>query len=206
MRWIAAQCAIVLAGVLLAQGQGTSAPSGQQPAQANQQQTAPSQAGKQTANPGPGNGTAAIDNGKPSHKWHVKLGTVSVGAGYTYISSPFFDPFFPFGFFGPGVFYPAYFYGPYDPFYGSYLPGLAYGDDKGKVELAVLPKSADVYLDGAYAGPAGNLKKIWLNPGAYDLTVSTPGGAPFHERIYVLSGKSLKITHNLLAQNVQDKQ
>lgn len=32
------------------------------------------------------------------------------------------------------------------------------------------------------------------------------GRNALHERIYVLSGKSLKIKHNLLSQNVQDKQ
>jgi hypothetical protein len=190
---------------LLGQAQATPASSDQQPAAANQQQTTPSQADKPIASTEADNNTAPVE--KPNHKWHVKLGTVSVSAGYTYISAPFFDPFVPFGFFGPGLFFPGYFYGPYDPFYyGTYPAAFYYGDDKGKVELAVLPESADVYLDGAYAGPAGNLKKIWLSPGAYDLTVSTPGGTPFHERIYVLSGKSLKIKHNLLAQNRRDKQ
>lgn len=204
MRWIAGQCAILLAGILLAQGQATSAPSDQPAAAANQQPA---------ANPEPDHGTAAVENVKSNHKWHVKLGTVSVSAGYASFPGPFFGPFYPYyGFFGPGLYYPGFFawpdafYRSYAPYYGTYLPSLAYGDDKGKVELAVRPESADVYLDGAYAGPAGNLKKMWLSPGAYDLTVSMPGGTPFHERIYVLSGKSLKIKHSLLPQNIQEKQ
>jgi hypothetical protein len=161
-----------------------------------------------------------------SRKWHVKLGTASVSTGYTYVSNPFFGPFYPYyGFFAPGFFYPGYydpyapFYGPYAPFYAGYPASFAYAEDKGKVELAVLPKTADVYIDGAYAGAAGDLKKIWLSPGAYDLEISlspqhtntarvgdpVPGSTPFHQRIYVLSGKSLKIKHNLLSQNLENK-
>lgn len=136
---------------------------------------------------------------------------MSVSAGYAYVANPFFfDPFFPYtGFFAPSFFYPGYFYGPYAPFYGpygyGYPPSYTYAEDKGKVELAVLPKTADVYLDGAYAGAAGDLKRIWLSPGAYDVEISLPGGTPFHQRIYVLSGKSLKIKHNLLPQDVHEK-
>jgi PEGA domain len=206
MRSKAGEFLIVLAGFLLFQGQPLIAQSDPQPRAATEQKAAPTEAVKQTANAEPEKATATAENDKPNHKWHLKLGTVNVGAGYSYISTPFIDPFYPYGFFGPGLVYPAYLYAPYDPYYGSYLPGLAYGDDKGKVELAVLPKSADVYVNGAYAGSAGNLKKIWLNPGAYDLTVSVPGGTEFHERVYVLSGKSLKIKRNLLPNNVQEKQ
>lgn len=201
MRWKVGQVILVFASVWLVQGQTTRTSSQQQPVasqlpvstQSEHQQTASFQSDQ------------SAEKDKSGHKWHVRLGTVSAGAGYTYVSNPFFGPFWPYGFYGPGWFYPAY-YGPYDPFYGGYLPALSYADDKGKVELAVLPKTADVYVNGAYAGPAGNLKKFWLDPGAYDLTVSTPGGTTFHERIYVLSGKSVKIKHTLMPQNVQEKQ
>src|SRR5262249_10892626 len=210
MRWIGGQCAIVLCGILLLQGQATPSASDQKPAATEQQQAAPSPASVSPANSESDSRTPSVES--TNHKWHVKMGTTNVGAGYTYVSDPFFSPFFPYyGIFTPGFFYPGYFYGPYAPFYGpyppvygTYPPSFNYAEDKGKVELAVLPKTADVYLDGAYAGSAGDLKKIWLSPGAYDLEVSLPGGAPYRQRIYVLSGKSLKIKRNLLPQNVEN--
>jgi hypothetical protein len=44
---------------------------------------------------------------------------------------------------------------------------------------------------------ADKLKTLWLDPGAYDLTLSADGREDFHERLYVLSGKSLKISAKL---------
>lgn len=136
-------------------------------------------------------------------KTHVRLGTVTVGASYTRFSNGFLVPFWGYGF------YPYYFgYEPffYDPFYNSYFyepytAGLAYGPDKGEVRLEAKPGSASVYLNDAYAGTAGKLKHMWLSPGAYDLTVAAPDGSEFHQRIYVLSGKSLKIHAKIVAHN-----
>ena len=136
-------------------------------------------------------------------KTHVHLGAVTVGASYTRFSNGFLVPFWGYGF------YPYYFgYEPffYDPFYSSYFyepytSGFAYGPDKGEVRLEAKPSSASVYLNDAYAGAAGKLKHMWLAPGAYDLTVAAPDGSAFHQRIYVLSGKSLKIHAKIVPQN-----
>ena len=70
----------------------------------------------------------------------------------------------------------------------------------GEVQLTALPGKAEIYLDGAYAGTAQNLKRIWLDPGAYDLSVIAQNCAPFHKRIYVLSGKRLKVSAPLTPQ------
>ena len=136
-------------------------------------------------------------------KTHVRLGTVTVGASYTRFSNGFLVPFWEYGF------YPYYFgYEPFffDPFYSSYFyepysTGFAYGPDKGEVRLEAKPSSASVYLNDAYAGTAGKLKHMWLAPGAYDLTVAAPDGSEFHQRIYVLSGKALKIHAKIVPQN-----
>jgi PEGA domain-containing protein len=135
---------------------------------------------------------------KGEHKYHLRLGTVTVGAGY--FSGPFFYPY------GPYRWYPYYsgaFWDPYWGPYGSvgYLPDLAYGYDKGEVKLTADPKQAAVHIDGAYAGTADRLKTIWLEPGAYDLSLSYTGRESFHQRIYVLTGKSLKIAAKLAPQN-----
>jgi hypothetical protein len=136
---------------------------------------------------------------------HFRLGTITVGASYSHWWG---NPYYPYAYYayGPYGFYPYPYYGAYspwfwDPFWGGYS-SLAYpGADKGEVRLTGAPKTAQVFLDGAYAGTADKLKSMWLKPGAYDLSVSTPNRTSFHQRIYVLSGKSLKITADLVAEN-----
>jgi hypothetical protein len=148
------------------------------------------------------------------HKFHVRLGTISVGAGYSHFSGPFFNPFWPYRFYPYGFYpysfgYSPFFYDPffYSPFYApGYFRGFSYDEGRGQVKLTDAPKTAEVYLDGAYAGTANKLKTMWLDPGAYDLSVSAPGATPFHQRIYVLSGKSLKIAAKLSPQTTQEKQ
>jgi hypothetical protein len=90
----------------------------------------------------------------------------------------------------------------YDPFWTSaYLhPGLyrgfASGPNMGQIKLYA-PKSASVYLDGAFAGTVEKLKTISLEPGIYELQVANPGGGEFKKKVYVLSGKTLNIRAEL---------
>jgi hypothetical protein len=139
-------------------------------------------------------------------RYHVRLGTIGVGAGYTRFSGPFFYNPFWYGFYPYSFGYSSFFYDPffYSPFYApGYLGGFSYSNGRGEVKLSGAPKTAEVYLNGAYAGTANKLKSMWLEPGAYDLSVSTVGSAPFHQRIYVLSGKSLKIAAKLPASETK---
>lgn len=138
------------------------------------------------------------DDSAQERKWHVRLGTVSLGAGY--VSNPFFfGPFWPYGFYPYSLAYAPFFYDPFfSPFYGPYYSGgFGYAPDKGEVKLSANPKTAQVFLDGAYAGTVNHLKNIWLDSGAYNLSISAPGREPYQQRIYVLSGKSLKINAQL---------
>ena len=114
------------------------------------------------------------------------------GYPYPYASAPF--GLYPGDWVGASFWYPLW--GPY-PYYG---PGyFAYNSGRGEVRLAADPKDARVYIDGGYAGTADKLKDMWLDPGAYDLTLSAPGREDFHQRLYVLSGKLLKISARLEA-------
>jgi hypothetical protein len=118
----------------------------------------------------------------------VRLGTVSVGAGYGYYSGPVW----------PG-YYPPFFYDPfYDPWIGySFYPSPIYlvpQPDKGQVSLQGSYDDSEVYLDNAYAGTAATLKKFWLAPGVYELEVRPKDQAPKKKRIYVLTGKTLKVS------------
>jgi hypothetical protein len=133
------------------------------------------------------------------HKLHLRLGTIALGAGYSHLSGPAYYPYDPYPLSPFGWEYSALWF----PYWGSYpffAPGyFAYGSAKGEVKLSAEPKTAGVYLDHAYAGTANHLRNIWLEPGAYDLSLAATGREDFHQRIYVLSGKSLKITAKLIA-------
>jgi len=136
---------------------------------------------------------ASADKGK----LRLHLGTIWVGGGYSHFNGPYYYPYGPYGFY-PGdwvygsVWYPMW--GTY-PYYPSGY--FSYNNGRGELKLSADPKVAEVYIDGAYAGTADRLKSIWLDPGAYELTVSAADRESFHQRVYVLSGKSLKITAKL---------
>jgi hypothetical protein len=132
-------------------------------------------------------------------KLHLRLGAIALGAGYSHFSGPAYYPYGPYPLSPFGSEYSALWF-PYWWNYPFFAPSyFAYGSDKGEVRLAAEPKTAGVYLDRAYAGTANHLRNIWLEPGAYDLSLAATGREDFHQRIYVLSGKSLKITANLMA-------
>ena len=94
----------------------------------------------------------------------VKLGSVSLGAFYSYSSgcaypyscypNYFWDPFYT-------GFWPSYWYYPpiYPPFY---VPGYSGSGQGGEVRLETSAKTAEVYLNSAFAGIAGQLKSFWL--------------------------------------------
>lgn len=147
------------------------------------------------------------DQAKPARdegtsQYHLRLGTAALNVGY--ISGPLWYPYAAYGY------YPYYgavldpFWGPLSPYY--YPASIAYGVDKGQIQLKADPKDAAVYIDGAYAGTAKQLKNIWLDPGAYDLSVRAAGREPFQQRLYVLTGKTLGISAKLTAVTKEEKQ
>ena len=112
----------------------------------------------------------------PSFGWpRVRLGGIAVGVGYSHYSGPYY-PYYYDPFFGP---YYGPYAGPYWGAYGAWAPyygGAPYGWDvraagKGEVKLSSAYPDAEVYIDGAYAGPVRKLRTMWLEPGAYDLEV-----------------------------------
>jgi hypothetical protein len=123
----------------------------------------------------------------------VRLGTISVGAGYGYFSGPgygwggWYPPPFYAGWWGYPYAYPFY-----EPFYGPSLYWVAQ-PNLGEVKLQNSAKDAEVYLDNAYAGTASKLKSFWLQPGVYELELRAQGRSPQSKRIYVLTGKTLKV-------------
>ena len=119
----------------------------------------------------------------------VRLGTISIGAGYGYSSGPYWPGYL------AGYYPPPFSGGWYDPWFAPYYAPVYYAPqvNQGQVNLQTSDKNAEVYLDGAFAGPASKLKNFWLAPGVYQLEVRAVGQAPQEKRIYVLTGKTLKI-------------
>lgn len=107
-----------------------------------------------------------------------------------------------FGFgFGLGFGHPYYwngwwpYYGPYDYGYPGYY-GYSYRAQMGEVKLKVEPHNTQVYVNGSYAGEAGQLKTLWLAPGSYNLEFKA-NQHTIQDQVYVLAGKTLKIDVNL---------
>jgi hypothetical protein len=119
----------------------------------------------------------------------VHLGTISVGAGFGYGYGGYWPGYW------AGYYPPPFFGGWYEPWWGPFSAPVYFAPQvsNGQVNLQTSDRNAEVYLDGAYAGPASKLKNFWLAPGVYQLEVRAAGQAPQEKRIYVLTGKTLKI-------------
>lgn len=117
----------------------------------------------------------------------LRHGGLTIGGGYIHRSGgyPYYGYPYSWGYYDP--FFPAF----YHP---GYFGGFVRGHGMGQVKLNLADKLAEVYLNDGYAGTAGDLKSIWLEPGAYNLELRDPEGQSFQQRIYVLSGKTVRVT------------
>lgn len=148
----------------------------------------------------------APDSGKQdtgSTRPRIRLGGVTVNAGYTHFSGPAFIPYYGFGYrpwlWGPyawnwPMMYDPWFYGP--SLHPGFLTGFGFRPSMGEIKLRSQDRDAWVYLDGALAGKADKLKNMWLEPGAYNLEVRS-GQKKLSRKVYVLSGKTLRLTADL---------
>ena len=119
----------------------------------------------------------------------VRLGGVSVGFGFARYGG---YGFYPYCGYYPGAWCDPFLY----PYAGPFYPGFysyAVHPGMGQVKLQTPYKTAEVYLNGAYAGTVKELKTIWLDPGVYELEIRPAKVEPFQKRIYVLSGKTIKL-------------
>jgi hypothetical protein len=99
---------------------------------------------------------------------------------------------YPYGGYGPWG------YGPWGyPYYGGYgyAPygyGGYYGRPMGEVHIKSPDSNAMIYINGAFAGCAHDLKTIYLAPGTYNIEQRI-GSDVQKERLYVLANRSLKV-------------
>lgn len=148
----------------------------------------------------------AADGAGQSKRPRVRLGGIMIGAGYSHFSGPFGYPYYAYGAFGPWgaynwpYYYDPFFYGP--SFYPGFFWGYGYGPSMGGIKLKSPDKDAWVYLNGGLAGRVDKLKTIWLGPGVYQLEVRL-GDRRFGRKVYVLSGRTLRLTADLARAEVR---
>jgi hypothetical protein len=130
-----------------------------------------------------------------SSRPHVRLGGVFIGGGYSRYSG--YPSYGYSGFWGrrPDFFDPFLLW----PFAAGFATGFGYQPNMGEVKIQTSNKTAWVYLDGAFAGRAEHLRSMWLDPGVYNLEMRD-GNRRYGQRIYVLTGKTLKLTPELMEQ------
>jgi len=114
------------------------------------------------------------------------------GRGYYGGGWGWYGPAWGLGWYGPYAY--GYGYPYWDGYDGAYSSGPRYGD----VKITDAAKDALVYVDGGYAGKAGDLKKFHLTTGDHTIELRDPSGHAFHtEKITVLPGKTLEIQGNV---------
>jgi hypothetical protein len=94
------------------------------------------------------------------------------------------------------VFAGGYYGGNWGPGYGSDYRLSPYSGT-GEVKFETKTKDASVFVNGGYAGQTKDVRSMHLRPGTYDITVRHPGVPEFHERVFVVAGKTLHLHPNL---------
>lgn len=96
------------------------------------------------------------------------------------------------------------YYGWYDPFWGPYWgygPGY-WGPyyvqpNAGEVKLETKVKTADVFINGSYAGTTKHNREMFLRPGTYSIEIREGGRTRFAKKVFVVAGKTLKLRPEL---------
>ena len=122
--------------------------------------------------------------------WYYPFG-FSIGFGY----SPWYGYGYPYAYGYPAYGYP-YAYGPWG-YPGPYGPAY-YGSS---VRLQVMPREAEVFVDGYYAGKVdnfdGTFQRLNIEPGEYELQLFMPGHRSFTQKIYVQPTSTFRVQHTM---------
>jgi hypothetical protein len=103
---------------------------------------------------------------------------------------------------GPSFYNPWWGFG---PGWGWYYPPSPYypyfGRPAASVRVEVSPKTAEVYVDGHFAGMVddfdGFFQRLDLAPGGYEITVYQEGFRTYSERLYLRAGHTFRMKHVL---------
>jgi hypothetical protein len=98
--------------------------------------------------------------------------------------------------FGYGAWGPYY---PYDYWYPYYGPSYGYRVDYGTVEFKVKPEDTQIFVDNKYMGRVYDLDhhKLYLPEGYHDIRLAATNGTSSERKVYVATGKKLKIDQRL---------
>ena len=97
---------------------------------------------------------------------------------------------------------PTVYGGWYAPYWGPYW-GPSYGffryydANLGEVKLETKCKTAQVFVNGAYAGTTKNNRSLYLKPGSYAIEIRENGKTAFSQKIFVAAGKRVKLRPTL---------
>jgi hypothetical protein len=99
-----------------------------------------------------------------------------VGYGYPYAYPNYGYPFAAYPYYGPGF---------YDP--------------SSSVRLQVMPREAEVYVDGYFAGMVdnfdGTFQRLRVAPGDHELQLFMPGHRSFSQKVYLQPGGTFNVRH-----------
>ncbi len=90
------------------------------------------------------------------------------------------------------VFYRGY-WGPYwgPGYYGAYYQSA------GHLKLDTKVKTAEVFIDGAYAGTTHDVHSLYMRPGRYNVEIRELGKTKFVQEVYLVGGKTLHLRPTL---------
>src|SRR5437667_6196191 len=115
------------------------------------------------------------------------------GRPVVFVRGYYYDPFFYDPWFGPwGPWYPSpYAYGYYPRFAGP----------EADVRVLVKPNTAEVYVDGYYAGIVddfdGVFQRLRLPPGEHEITLRLEGYRTVHQRLYLAPDSTYKLHYTM---------
>jgi len=112
------------------------------------------------------------------------------------VVAPYY-PYYPFGVgFGWG-----YGYGPWWPSPYPYYPYGYPSDPDGSLKLEVKPRTAEVYVDGYYAGVVdnfdGTFQRLHTSPGEHEFTLYQEGFRTVHQKLYVQPNVTTKLKYQM---------
>jgi PEGA domain-containing protein len=133
-------------------------------------------------------GVASTVRAQPYYRGH--------GHGHVVVSGGFYySPFWYGGFYDPWFApYPYWGY-PYPPYPGPYLPPEA------SLKLEVKPNSAEVYVDGFYAGIVddfdGAFQRLHVPPGQHELELYLDGYRAVKQQVHLTADKTFKVKYTM---------
>ncbi|MBW8712607.1 MAG: PEGA domain-containing protein [Acidobacteria bacterium] len=131
---------------------------------------------------------------------HVSVGVgIGVGYGYPVYAAPYFYNPYWWGFYGgfsTGFWgYPSFAYPPYP------YPGYGYFDASADLRVQVMPRTAEVYVDGYLVGTVddfdGVFQRVHMPLGEHQITIYSPGHRSITERMLFRPFESYKIKDTL---------